>query len=133
MKKMTKTMKLLLIGLFGKKYKRAQDLECHYIIIFSKTTRSQRLRTNKFALVSKLKLLQKPNINLIVNEQLFPTKTKCRFIQYMPDKPDKFEIKFSANLALANVNKKLYEKIIDLFSEFLLSRILKIWTKYCDV
>ncbi|KAL2722920.1 piggyBac transposable element-derived protein 4-like, partial [Vespula maculifrons] len=49
---------------------------------------------NIFETKSQLKLLQKPAMNLIVNEQLFPTKVKCRFIQHMPDKPDKFGIKF---------------------------------------
>ncbi|XP_035208678.1 piggyBac transposable element-derived protein 4-like [Stegodyphus dumicola] len=29
-----------------------------------------------------------------MDEQLFPTKTRCRFLQYMPNKPDKFGIKF---------------------------------------
>jgi len=29
-----------------------------------------------------------------VDEQLLPTKTRCPFIQFMPNKPDKFGIKF---------------------------------------
>ncbi len=29
-----------------------------------------------------------------VDKQLFPMKTRCRFIQHMPKKPDKFGIKF---------------------------------------
>ncbi|KAL2730766.1 piggyBac transposable element-derived protein 4-like [Vespula squamosa] len=33
-------------------------------------------------------------MNLTVDEQLFPTKVRCKFIQYMPNKPDKFDIKF---------------------------------------
>lgn len=35
-----------------------------------------------------------PNRNLTVDEQLLPCKTRCKFIQYMPNKPDKFGIKF---------------------------------------
>lgn len=31
---------------------------------------------------------------ITVDEQLFPSKAKCRFTQYMPNKPDKFGIKF---------------------------------------
>ena len=35
-----------------------------------------------------------PNLNLTIDEQLFPCKTRCPFIQYMPNKPDKFGMKF---------------------------------------
>ncbi len=35
-----------------------------------------------------------PNGYLTVDEQLFPTKVRCRFIQFMRSKPDKFGIKF---------------------------------------
>ncbi|XP_065645661.1 piggyBac transposable element-derived protein 4-like [Hydra vulgaris] len=31
---------------------------------------------------------------LTIDEQLFPTKAQCRFTHYMPNKPDKFGIKF---------------------------------------
>ena len=34
------------------------------------------------------------NQEKILDEQLFPTKTHCRFTQYMASKPDKFDIKF---------------------------------------
>ena len=34
------------------------------------------------------------NMNIIIDEKLFPCRTKCEFIQYMPNKPDKFGIKF---------------------------------------
>ncbi|KAL2731752.1 LOW QUALITY PROTEIN: piggyBac transposable element-derived protein 4-like [Vespula squamosa] len=33
-------------------------------------------------------------MNLTVNEQLFPTKVRCKLTQYIPNKPDKFRIKF---------------------------------------
>ena len=33
-------------------------------------------------------------MNLTVDEQLFPTKVRCKFTQYIPSKPDKFGIKF---------------------------------------
>jgi hypothetical protein len=36
----------------------------------------------------------KPGKHLTVDEQLFPCKSRCAFIQYMPNKPDKFGIKF---------------------------------------
>jgi hypothetical protein len=35
-----------------------------------------------------------PEESLTVDEQLFPTKSRCKFTQYMPNKPDKFGIKF---------------------------------------
>ena len=36
----------------------------------------------------------KPGENINIDEQLFPTKYRCKFIQYMPNKPVKFGIKF---------------------------------------
>lgn len=36
----------------------------------------------------------KPGESITIDEQLFPTKVRCRFTQYMPNKPDKFGIKF---------------------------------------
>ena len=35
-----------------------------------------------------------PYPNLTVDEQLLPMKSRCKFIQFMPQKPDKFGIKF---------------------------------------
>lgn len=71
-------------------------------ILRSKNERSERLKTDKFALISKIwdKFIEnsqacyKPGANLTIDEQLFPTKARCRFTQYMPNKPDKFGIKF---------------------------------------
>lgn len=67
-----------------------------------KSIRSQRLQTDKFALISTVwnKFIQnsqncyKPGENVTVDEQLFPTRARCRFTQYMPNKPNKFGIKF---------------------------------------
>ena len=67
-----------------------------------KNERSQRLQTDKFALVSEVwnkfiensQMCYKPGAAITVDEQLFPTKTRCRFTQYMPNKPNKFGIKF---------------------------------------
>jgi hypothetical protein len=36
----------------------------------------------------------KPGQNLTADEQLFPSKVRCRFTQYMVNKPDKYGIKF---------------------------------------
>ena len=35
-----------------------------------------------------------PNFSLCIDEQLVPMKTRCRFVVYMPNKPDKFGFKF---------------------------------------
>ena len=42
----------------------------------------------------------KPVTNLTNDEQLFPSKTGCKFTQYMPNKPNKFGLKFWADLVL---------------------------------
>ncbi len=63
-----------------------------------KSCRSQRLQTDKFLLASEVWrsfiensiLCYKPKENVTVDEQLFPTKARCRFTQYISNKPDKF-------------------------------------------
>lgn len=73
-----------------------------FIRFDNKSKRSQRLQTDKFALISTVwnKFIEncqncyKPSENITVDEQLFPTKARCRFTQYMPNKPSKFSIKF---------------------------------------
>lgn len=73
-----------------------------YIRFDNRSQRSQRLLNDKFALVSEVwyKFIEnsqncyKPGPYISVDEQLFPTKARCRFTQYMPNKPDKFGIKF---------------------------------------
>ena len=67
-----------------------------------RSTRSARLQTDKFALITDIWnrfvdnsiSCYKPGENITIDEQLFPTKSCCRFIQYMPNKPDKSGIKF---------------------------------------
>ncbi|KAK2583959.1 hypothetical protein KPH14_006423 [Odynerus spinipes] len=44
--------------------------------------------------ISNSRACYKPQQNITVDEQLFPTKARCRFTQYMPNKPHKFGIKF---------------------------------------
>ncbi|XP_035226305.1 piggyBac transposable element-derived protein 4-like [Stegodyphus dumicola] len=73
-----------------------------YLRFELKSTRTQRLENDKFALFFDIwnKFIQncensyKPGENLVVDEQLFKSKARCKFIQYMPNKPDKFGIKF---------------------------------------
>ncbi|XP_033178873.1 piggyBac transposable element-derived protein 4-like [Bombus impatiens] len=73
-----------------------------FILFDKKSEKSQHLRTNKFAMVSTVwdrfiensQNCYKPGAYITVDEQLFPSKTRCRFTRYMPNKPDKFGIKF---------------------------------------
>ena len=66
------------------------------------STMLARLQTDKFAVVSDIwnKFVDisiscyKPGENIMIDEQLFPTKSRCRFTQHMPNIPDKFGIKF---------------------------------------
>ena len=67
-----------------------------------KQTRSHRLATDKLALISTIWNISvenclkhyRPGTNITVDEQLFPIKARCRFTQYMPNKPHQFGIKF---------------------------------------
>ena len=73
-----------------------------YLRFDLKRTRSQRLQSDKLALASEVWqsfidncfVCYRPGENLIADEQLFPSKDRCRFTQYMANKPDKFGIKF---------------------------------------
>lgn len=73
-----------------------------YIRFDDKTTRSQRRATDKFAAIRDLweSVITKcgdcfnPGESTTVDEQLFPCKCRCPFIQFMANKPDKFGIKF---------------------------------------
>ncbi|XP_040580526.1 piggyBac transposable element-derived protein 4-like [Lepeophtheirus salmonis] len=73
-----------------------------YIRFDIRSTRSQRLQNDKFALISMVwdrfvencKSSYRPGENITIDEQLFPTKARYPFTQYMAKKPDKFGIKF---------------------------------------
>ena len=63
---------------------------------------SKRLQTDKFALISEIwnrfisnsQACYKLYENTSIDEQLLPTKVRCRFTQYILNKPHKFGIKF---------------------------------------
>ncbi|KAF2883529.1 hypothetical protein ILUMI_22645 [Ignelater luminosus] len=62
-----------------------------------RATRRERLQHDKFALVSDIwnRFIYNCEISYVtVDEQLFPTKVRCVFTQYMSNKPNKFGIKF---------------------------------------
>lgn len=73
-----------------------------YIRFDTRSSRSERLQTDKFALISTIwnrfiencKSCYKPHSDITVDEQLFPTKARYPFTQYIASKPDKFGIKF---------------------------------------
>ena len=75
---------------------------CVFYALDLRSTRSARLQTDKFALISDIWnrfvdnsiSCYKPGENITIDDQLFSTKSRCRFTQYMPNKPDKFGIKF---------------------------------------
>lgn len=91
------------VPLFHNAMPRDRFLEILRFLRFDKKEeRNVRLAADKFALVSFLwnSFIEncirafKPDINLTVDEQLLPCKARCKYIQYMPNKPDKFGIKF---------------------------------------
>ncbi|KAL6491404.1 hypothetical protein MHYP_G00017490 [Metynnis hypsauchen] len=65
-------------------------------------TRSERAETDKFAAISDVWgsfvtnciASYNPGRHITIDEQLFPSKTHCCFLQYIATKPDKFGIKF---------------------------------------
>ena len=67
-----------------------------------KSKRQERLQTDKFALMSEVwiefiencRKYYTPGMNLCVDEQLFLTKARCQFTQFIGNKPGKFGIKF---------------------------------------
>ena len=66
------------------------------------STRCERRQKDKFCLlletwnnfIENCKKRYVPSFDLSIEKQLFPGKTRCPFIPYMPKKPDKFGIKF---------------------------------------
>ncbi|XP_013170332.1 PREDICTED: piggyBac transposable element-derived protein 4-like [Papilio xuthus] len=88
---------------FAKTMSRREFTEILRFIRFDdKNTRLERLKTDKFTHISDVwnrfiinsQNNYRPGAHITVDEQLFPTKARCRFTQYMPNKPFKFGIKF---------------------------------------
>uniref|UniRef100_A0A3P8S7B4 PiggyBac transposable element-derived protein domain-containing protein n=1 Tax=Amphiprion percula TaxID=161767 RepID=A0A3P8S7B4_AMPPE len=67
-----------------------------------RSTRSERAKTDKFAAISGVWgsfvtnciTSYNPGRHITIDEQLFPSKTRCCFLQYIATKPGKFGIKF---------------------------------------
>lgn len=73
-----------------------------YLRFDIKSTRSERLKHDRFALISEVwnkfisncQVCYTPGPYITIDEQLFPTKARCRFMQFMASKPDKYGQKF---------------------------------------
>lgn len=80
---------------------RFQDIMRH-LRFDDMSTRSDWAKTDKFAAISSVWgsfvtnciTCYNPGLHITVDEQLFPSKTRCCFLQYIASKPDKFGIKF---------------------------------------
>ena len=90
-------------ALFSKTMPRDRFLEIMKYLRFDlKSERRRNLKKAKFCLASSLwnpfiencKKAFRPNANTTVDKQLLPCNSRCKFIQYMANKPDKFGIKF---------------------------------------
>lgn len=88
---------------FGSVMSRNRFLDImRYLRFDVRSTRSVRLQTDKFGLasdpwnrfISNCQSCYKPGENIAIDEQLFPTKVRCKWTQYIASKPDKFGIKF---------------------------------------
>jgi hypothetical protein len=74
----------------------------HFLRFDDVSSRSQRVSTDLFAPVRYIYDIfncnslyaYSPDSSMTIDEQLLPCKNRCRFIQFMPNKPDKFGIKF---------------------------------------
>ena len=72
----------------------------HYVQFDGKTTRATRRQADKFCLVRETgdkfilncHLAYHPTAMLTVDGQLFTTKSRCPFTQYMPNNPGNFRI-----------------------------------------
>ncbi|CAD1468530.1 unnamed protein product, partial [Heterotrigona itama] len=43
--------------------------------------------------------------SITIDKQLFPSKARCRFIQYLPNKPDKFSINCTTQHGISFLRK----------------------------
>ena len=98
--------------IFPETMSRACFMEVNRFLRFVNTDqRSQRLTTDKFVhiretledFLSNSQYNYAPKWSLTIDEQLFPMKNRCPFIVFMPNKPDKFGLKF---WVLAEVKSK---------------------------
>lgn len=85
-------------------WKRFQEIMRH-LRVDDKSTHSERAKSDSFAAISSVWgsivtnciTSYNPGRHMTVDEQLFPTKTCCCFLQYITSKPDKSGIKFWVN------------------------------------
>ena len=89
--------------IFNKTMSRSRFLDIMKHLRFDiKSERRRNLEQDKFCLASALwypfiencKRAFVPGAYITIDEQLLPCKARCRYIQYMANKPDKFGLKF---------------------------------------
>ena len=89
--------------LFNRTIPRNEFLEImRYLRFDLKSERRTNLEYDKFCVASSIWIpfvenCQKayiPNVFITVDEQLLPCKARCKFKQYMANKPDKFDLRF---------------------------------------
>ena len=104
--------------LFNMTMSRARFTEIlKYLRFDIKNERKHLLKTDKFALISTtwnafIENCKKAYVSfpyVTIDEQLLPCKARCKFIQYMANKPDKFGIKFF--LAVDVQNKYMFNAV----------------------
>ncbi|CAM4671636.1 unnamed protein product [Leuciscus chuanchicus] len=86
----------------GGRAAKSRELDFRHLRFDDRSTRSDRAKTDKFAAISSVWgsfvtnciTSYNPGLHITVDEQLFPSKTRCCFLQYIATKPDKFGIKF---------------------------------------
>ena len=106
--------------IFSKTINRNRYKELIKHLIFDNcSARCERRQKDKFYLlletwnnfIENCKKCYVPSFDLTIDEQQFPCKSWCLFIQYMPNKPDKFGIKFGLLVDICSkylCNGKLY-------------------------
>ena len=91
------------VKIFGETMSRNRFNEIKRHLRFDeKQTRSMRLKEDAFthirfvfdSVTDNCKRMYIPDFSLCIDEQLMPLKTRCKFIVFMPQKPDKFGMKF---------------------------------------
>ena len=104
--------------IFGETMSRSDYKKIHRFIRFdNRSTRSERIKSDKFThireifdlFVENCRGAYIPTNSLTIDEQLLPMKNRCPFIVFMPNKPDKFGMKF---WILAEVKLKYIVNVI---------------------
>ena len=117
-------LKIIKFVRFDLKTERRRNLEVLLLKTKMKRNLEEKVLLGVIAMESVFKKFSEdlnPNMNITIDEQLISCTARCKFIQYMPNKPDKFGIKFW--LAFDVESKYLYNGF---------SNLGKDWTRSGD-